>query len=407
MDFDVHYTAEQESFRKEVRDWLAANVPKDLIDPVDNMDLSENTEAIYTRGMAFRRILGEKGWLAPAYPKEYGGGGLGVDQQMVIAEELAEYDLPGIALGDTGTGIGGAAIMVWGTEEQKQRFLPPILKGEVVTWQVFTEPNAGSDLASMQTTAIREGDEFVFNGSKHFVGQPHKPDFLYALAVTDPNAPRHQNIGAFMVPVDTTGVTLGYMDLIGGGGKRTIFFDNARVSASQLIGGERDGWKVAQATLELEHGGSGRLLDRDNFLGKMIDYCRETKYNGESISKDPDYREYILEAYIGYQTNRLLGLRNYWMRGAHKRFSYEGSQYSMNRKVYGPKLAEFMLKTMGPQVLVTRKDPKWALDGGRFENYQRQSIVTPHPGGTLEVQKLIVARRLGVSRTREEGKEYF
>jgi 3-oxocholest-4-en-26-oyl-CoA dehydrogenase alpha subunit len=225
------------------------------------------------------------------------------------------------------------------------------------------------------------------------------------LAVTDPNAPRHQNIGAFLVPADTPGVTLGSMDLVGAA-KRTVFFDNARVPASQLIGGESDGWKVAQSTLELEHGGSGRIVDRDQFMAKLLEHCRTTKHNGHPISQDAEYREYLLEAYIKYQVNRLLGMRNYWMRSARKRFAYEGSQFSANRKVFGPKLAEVMLKTVGPQALVSHNDPKWALDEGKWSQYQMDAIRIPHPGGTLEVQKLIMARRIGVSRTREEGKDY-
>jgi alkylation response protein AidB-like acyl-CoA dehydrogenase len=159
--------------------------------------------------------------------------------------------------------------------------------------------------------------------------------------------------------------------------------------------------------LELEHGGSGAIVDRNQYLDKLLEYCRTTKHNGEPISKDPEYREHLLEAYIGYQTNRLMGLRNYWMRSARKRFSYEGSQYSMNRKIYGPRLAEIMLKTVGPMALVTTKEPKWAIDEGRWAQYQQDAIRIPHPGGTLEVQKLIIARRLGVSRTREEGKDYM
>ncbi|MBM2826570.1 MAG: hypothetical protein HW403_634 [Dehalococcoidia bacterium] len=407
MDFELHYTHEQEEFRKEVREWLGANVPSDLKSPVNTGDLKENSEERYWKAREFRRKLGEKGWLAPVFPKEYGGGGMNVSQAMVLEEELASHDLPGTALGDLGLNLAAPAMMVWGTDEQKRRFLPPILKGEVATWQVFTEPNAGSDLASMQTTAIREGDEFVFNGSKHFVGSPHDVDFLYTLAVTDPAAPRHQNIGAFLVPANTAGVTLGYMDLVAGGGKRTVFYDNARVPASQLIGGERDGWKVAQSTLELEHGGRGALIDKDKYMEKLLEYCRTTEYGEEPISSDPEYQEYLLQAYLGYQVNRLLGLRNYWMRGAHKRFSYEGSQGSMNRKIFGPKLAEIMLKTVGPRVLLHKDESKWSIDEGRLESFQREAIVIPHPGGTLEVQKLIIARRLGVSRTREEGKDYF
>lgn len=402
MDFEVHYTAEQEAFRNEVQTWLKDNVPPDLKGPVDEQTI---THEMFRKAIEFRTKLGAKGWYTPSWPKEYGGGGLSVEETVVITEELAALDMPNITYGDNGISTAAPGIMVWGTEEQKRRFMPPIFKGEVVTWQCFTEPEAGSDLASLRTTAIRQGDEFIVNGNKIFVGQLWDVDYLYTLAVTKPDNPRHNNIGAFLIPADLPGIALGHLDLIAGGGKRTVYFEDVHVPATTLIGGETDGWKVAQSTLEIEHGGGGAIVDRDRYMDKLLEYARTTKHNGGAVSSDPENQELLVEAYLGYQVNRLLGLRNYWMRNVRKPFTYEGSQFSLNRKVYAPRLAEIMLKVMGPYALVKGTDR--APFGGEIENYQRQAISIPHPGGSQEIQKLIMARRIGVSRTREQGAAYM
>ncbi len=271
MDFDLDYSEEQEEFRKEVRAWLETHVPRVELPP-DSADL---TEEHYEIGKAFRRDLGAKGWLAPTWPKEFGGGGLTADHAVVINEELAGYDIP--PLGDLGLVISAPAILVHGTDEQKQRYLPEILKGHAITWQVFTEPDAGSDLASLKTRGVRDGDDYVINGQKQFVGTGVTPDYLYTLVNTDPTGPRHENLSAFMVPAESKGVTIQNMDLIAGGTKRFVFFDNVRVPTDTLIGRENEGWWVAQTTVSLE-GGSGiddTAYGRVKLLDLIIQYLRE------------------------------------------------------------------------------------------------------------------------------------
>jgi len=271
MDFELDYSEEQEEFRKEVRAWLETHVPRVELPP-DSADL---TQEHYEIGKAFRRDLGAKGWLAPTWPKEFGGGGLTADHAVVINEELARYDIP--PLGDLGLVISAPAILVHGTDEQKQRYLPEILKGHAITWQVFTEPDAGSDLASLKTRGVRDGDDYLINGQKQFVGTGVTPDYLYTLVNTDPTGPRHENLSAFMVPAESKGVTIQNMDLIAGGTKRFVFFDNVRVPADTLIGHENEGWWVAQTTVSLE-GGSGiddTAYGRVKLLDLIIQYLRE------------------------------------------------------------------------------------------------------------------------------------
>ena len=272
MDFEVGmtYTDEQQAFRKEVRTFLDANVPAD---PKQREAMSIGGGR---GGHEFARKLGEKGWFVPTVARELGGGGLTPNHAVVLNEELGRLNL-----GAVSPGILAPAIMIHGTEEQKKRFVVPWMRGEVNNWQVFTEPEAGSDLASLRTRGVRDGDEWVVNGSKQFISGGGKPDWLFTLVNTNPEAPRHENISLLMINARTPGVTIQQMDMIGmepgGGGQHFVFFDNVRVPSENLIGDEGKGWSMANTTLELEHGGSGNVGGNDlrsEFLGKIIGYLK-------------------------------------------------------------------------------------------------------------------------------------
>ncbi len=243
MDFETHYTEEQKRFREQVQAWLQDHAPS-VEGARDEADMTEDQRQELRE---FRRNLGAKGWLAPTWPKEVGGGGLTPADAVVLNEEIALRNLP--LPYDLGLRLGAPAIMVHGTEEQKEEFLPAILQGEITTWQVFTEPEAGSDLASLKTRGARDGDEYVVNGSKQFVGHVgSRPDFLYTLVNTAPEAPRHENISAFLIPAGLPGVSIVPMDLVGGA-KQFVFFDNVRVPRKYLIGQENKGWMIVNTTL--------------------------------------------------------------------------------------------------------------------------------------------------------------
>jgi alkylation response protein AidB-like acyl-CoA dehydrogenase len=406
MNFELEYTSDQESFRTDVRSWLNGVIPGDLDFPVDAGDMSYDQ---YLKRRDIGRALGEKGWLWPTAPVEYGGGGLTVDQAIIIDEEVEQRGLTLPPYYDSGGRLGGASIMVWGSDEQKAHFLPPIFKGEVRTWQLLTEPNAGSDLAGVQTTAIRDADEYVINGQKIFVGSNHGAEQSWMITVTDPNGERHKNLSWFIVPMDLPGITVMPMDLLTTGGeggagtgeKNTIFFDNVRVPAFNLIGEENDGWRVASTHLELEHGGGGSLR-RNNLVDRLIAFCKETHRNGQPLSKDMDVRDSLVDIYIEAETSRLFALRNYWQAATKQPRSYEGPQSSYHRKTSALRIAEGIMEILGPYSLTS--DPKWGPLGGSIELHQRSSIVGLHPGGTADIQKVIMARRIGIGRsTREEA----
>ncbi|MEK9135580.1 MAG: acyl-CoA dehydrogenase family protein, partial [Bacteroidota bacterium] len=284
------------------------------------------------------------------------------------------------------------------SEEQKKKFLTPILRGEACVWQLFTEPEAGSDLASLKSRAVEDGDDFIVNGNKIFVGEKFYTDYLYTLAVTDPTAPRHNNMGAFLIPVDLSGITITYLDLMTGV-KRAVYFEDVRVPKEYLIGGKTQGWWVANSTLEVEHGGGGRVAPRNRIVDELIAYAKKSRRQGRSLINEPLVQQRLADAYISAHIGSLLGLRNYWMRNSGERGSYEGSQSSLHGKTFSPKLGLSVLQTLGPWALID--DPQLAPARGEFENQQRQSVST-HPGGTPEIQKVIMARRIGMSRTPTE-----
>ena len=400
MDFEPTYTPEQEEFRQEVRDWLAENVSPDIAHPPDSINITEEQYQL-RRGLG--RKLGEKGWLWATAPEEYGGGGLSLDHAVVIEEEVDSYGLTIPPYYDSGGRLGGASIMVWGTEEQKQTFLPPIFRGEVRTWQLLTEPEAGSDLANAKMSADRDGDEYVINGQKIYVGSSLGCDYMWTITCTDNEAPRHQNLGWFMIPADLPGITIQPMELLisggesgaGSGVKNTVFFDNVRVPAFNLIGGENEGWKVATTHLELEHGTGGRI-GRNWLVDHLFEYCRENQRNGQPLTKDPDVRDKLIDVYIEAEIARLFNLRNYWMRHSKAEITYEGPQASYWRKMSGLRMSQSILDILGPSALTF--DPQWGAAEGHMEAHQRSAIVAIHPGGTADIQKLIMARRIGIGR---------
>ncbi|MFC1965892.1 acyl-CoA dehydrogenase family protein [Chloroflexota bacterium] len=408
MNFELEYTKEQEEFRREVREWLEKNIPEGLVQSVNSEDQSHER---YQNQRELGRRLGAKGWLRPMHPKEYGGGEMSLGKAIIIEEEMDRYDLTLPPYYDSGASFGGASILVWGTEEQKKVFLPPICRGEVRSWLLETEPEAGSDLANVQTLAVRDRDEYVINGHKTFIGSSHGADWFWLICRTDPKAPRHENLSCFIFPSDLPGITIQPMDLFAVGGeagagsgiKNNIYLDNVRVPAFNLIGGENQGWKVAQASLELQHGGGGRIT-RLKLVDHLFDYCRNAKRNGKPLSKDPHVRDLLVEVYTEAEILRLFGLRNFWLTWAHRPRSYEGSQFSYYRKTAGPRMALAIQRILGPYSLAN--DPQWSPADGELELHQKRSIVALHGGGTTDIQKIKMSRRIGIGRAvKEEAKK--
>jgi alkylation response protein AidB-like acyl-CoA dehydrogenase len=300
---DLAYTPEAETFRTEIRAWLADNLPPGWFD--EGFELSADARARFNE--EWPRKLYEGGWICATWPQEYGGKGLSVMQGVVLSEEFARAKAPLRAdfFGDT---LVGPTILQWGTEEQKREFLPKILRGEMRWCQGFSEPNSGSDLASLKTSAVLDGDEWVINGQKVWTTGGHHADYCFLLTRTDPDGPKHKGISYLLVPMRQPGVEVrGIVQPDGTAEFCEVFFDNARCPKDNVVGGVNNGWKVANSTLAFERGMSAttgyRRFEEEYRL--MLDEARAA-----GVSDDPIVRQRLTRYYTKIQILRINGLRS-------------------------------------------------------------------------------------------------
>ncbi|MDO8749546.1 MAG: acyl-CoA dehydrogenase family protein [Dehalococcoidia bacterium] len=397
MDFEHTYTKEQEQFRKEVRTWLEANVPEKMKMPLDEDDF---TEEMYLFWREKHKEMAARGWLFPTLPKQYGGGGLSPELAIVLTDELSRFRAQGPFTIDFIT----PAILVWATEEQKQKFLVPILKGEKIAWQKFTEPKSGSDLASYQSSAVKDGDDWIMNGSNVFVsGNPaDRPDYLYGPMLTDRDAPRHRNLGYFLIPAQAPGVTIRKMNLVSGSGQNFVFMDNVRVPGDHLIGGDHQGWQVAMTSSEKEHGGEGSIFRSEGPIENLVSYVQERRRQGVSPGGNLVLQQKIAEAHIEERIADVLNKRTAWMYHAGQEINWEGANTQFYSRESGLRQVGRVRDVMGMYALLGTGD-QLAPHGGRQEVNQRTSFILQHGAGSLNIAKVVIARRIGISRTRERA----
>jgi 3-oxocholest-4-en-26-oyl-CoA dehydrogenase alpha subunit len=398
MDFNV--SAEPPNvveFRKEVSAWLSEQMRgHEHLRWSASWSTRENDEEYkFRRGLAEK--LGAKGWLFPIYPEEYGGAGLTVDHQMVLETELFKYGLNLSHAFYTLARIVAPVLIRWGTEEQKREFLPAITRAEICVWQVLTEPHGGSDVANCQTKAIRDGDDYIVNGQKVMVGHHLPPDYLWTLVCTNPQGKRHENLGWLHIPANLPGITIQHMYLMMGI-KNAVFFDNVRVPAKYLVGGENNGWKVASTHMELEHGGDGRV-SVDPVVERVVEYCQKNHVGGKPLIEDDKVRDVIADIMIELNTLRRFNQRNFWHRFAKIPHPYGGVQQRYFQRTARLRNGERLQQIMGTDALVQDLSVHEVVD---FEYCVRSGPGQLHGGGTLDTDRLIFARRLGLGRPTQE-----
>ena len=300
---DLTYPPEAEAFREEVRAWLHDNLPEGWFDA--GHEMSSDERAAFNREWPAK--LHEGGWICATWPEEYGGKGLTTMQGVALAEEFADARAPMRAdfFGDT---LVGPTILQWGTEEQKQEFLPKILRGETRWCQGFSEPNSGSDLASLTTTAVLDGDEWVINGQKVWTTQGHHADYCFLLTRTEPDAPKHKSISYLLVPMRQAGVEVrGITQPDGTAEFCEVFFDDARCPRDNVVGDVNNGWKVANSTLAFERGMSATTGYR-RFEEEYRQMVAAATANGAIAA--PPLRQRLMAYYTKIQILRINGLRS-------------------------------------------------------------------------------------------------
>jgi alkylation response protein AidB-like acyl-CoA dehydrogenase len=277
----------EDAFRHQVRDWVAANYPPEIRNPAKRLHWNENS--------VWYLKLAEQGWLCPGWPKEHGGMGLTAAKQLIMLDEFERYGCA--RLNDQGILMVGPLLMAHGTPEQQAFHLPKILSGEYVWCQGYSEPNAGSDLASLRTRAERDGDHWVINGQKIWTSMAMDANWIYVLARTDPKAKKQEGIGFFLVPMDTQGITVRPLTTLDLNEEfAETFFDDVRVPAANLVGLPSKGWSMAKALLGFERIFVGspkqsayalaRLRDLANRLGVWEDAAFQARYTAHRMDVD-------------------------------------------------------------------------------------------------------------------------
>ncbi len=300
---DLAYTPDTEAFRIEIREWLEKNLPPGW--GGQGFEMPPGERKVFNEQWPKKLYAG--GWICATWPQEYGGKGLTTMQGVVLAEEFARVKAPMRAdfFGDT---LVGPTILQWGTEQQKKEFLPRILNGSVRWCQGFSEPNSGSDLASLKTTAVLDGDEWIINGQKVWTTGGHHADYCFLLTRTDPEAPKHKGISYLLVPMRQDGVEVrGITQPDGTAEFCEVFFTHAHCPKDNVVGGVNNGWKVANSTLAFERGQSAttgyrRFEDEYKFL------VEHAASNG--VLDDPLVRQRLMKYYTKIQLLRINGLRS-------------------------------------------------------------------------------------------------
>ena len=386
MDFEIPYTEEQQRFRREVQAWLEANIPEEMKAPTDPRD---RTEEQYWFWREKHKELAKMGWLYPTYPKEYGGGGLSGGHEAIIQEEFFHARVVPPFTND----VLLPTLLVWATEEQKQMFLVPILKAEQVAFQKFTEPKSG---------AVLDGDEWVLNGENRFVTGRGDPDWLFGPMLTEPEAPRHHNLGYFMIPYPSPGLQMGRMSLVHGDMQNYVFLDDVRVPRDHLIGGDHEGWQVTNTTLEKEHGGRGMAFTVDRAVDSVVRFMQERRQKGESPGGDPVVQQLAVESYLDAHVHTLLEKRTYWMYQNRVEMSWEGPLTNIFRRQQRLNNTRRARDVMKMHTLLGTQDPQAPFEGIPKVD-QRATFPMGFGAGGLTITKVIIARRLGISRTKERA----
>lgn len=391
MDFRL--TDEQRALRAEAREWLATELGPDWTgEDVDIVDTD------WERALAFNRRLAAKGWMAPHWPERFGGQGWSHVQHLLLTEQLVYHRAP--AGGRLfGPSMVGPTLMIYGTPEQQARHLPPIRDGAVTWCQGFSEPGAGSDLASLQTRAVRDGDDFVINGHKVWTTNAHHADWMILLARTDPEAPKHRGISYLLVDMTTPGISVRpLINIVGRHEFNEVYFDDVRVPAANLVGEENRGWYVATTTLDLERSSIAAMANGRRLLDDLIAYTRATSRDGRPIFDQARVRRVLAEMEIEVELGRLLSYRVAWLQSGGAVPSAEASQAKLYAAELSQRVAQHGMRVLGLHGALHERSQHAAVLG-RFQTAYLWSVSQTYAGGSVEIQRGIIATRgLGLPR---------
>jgi alkylation response protein AidB-like acyl-CoA dehydrogenase len=398
LPVDLSYSAEDQAYRGKVRTWFDQNTPGPL--------------HTHQQRREWHRKLYDAGFIGMGWPKAYGGWEARPIEQAIVGEEMARRNVPG---GVNGLGIGfiGPTLIVHGTEAQKQRYVRRILTAEEIWCQLYSEPNAGSDLAGLRTSAIKEsfpdGDYYVVNGQKVWTSSAHLADFAVLLARSDPDVPKHRGISYFIFDMHAPGVEVRPLKQITGNAEfNEVFFDNVKVPAENLIGSEGQGWELAQTTLGFERGGNllGRVTHHQTGLARLVEVCGQTARNGGTALDDEVVRQKLGQMLVEVQVLHSAALR---LLSRAEKGQRPGPESSIDKLFYSEmdkRHQEVIQSILGPfgqledlptELALSPEAPE-DIDGTWVYNFLRSRAGTIYSGSS-EIQKNIIGERvLGLPR---------
>ena len=375
---DLRFTDEQEAFRTEVRSWLEANIPSEATEPMD-------TEVGFEQHRAWERKLFDAGWSVVSWPEKYGGRDASIIEWLIFEEEYYLSGAPG-RVNTNGITLLGPTLFEWGTEEQKDRFFPKMASGEEIWAQGWSEPNSGSDLASLATRAIRDGDHYVVNGQKTWCSRGAWADWIFCIVRTDPESERHRGLSYLLVPADSEGLTrvpVGRLD--GEPAFAELFFEDCRVPVENLLGEEGQGWNVAMATASSERGLNLRAPGRFMAAAERL----TSLFRSLDDSTDPALRAEVANAWIKAQAYRWQTYATAARLSAGGQMGSEASYMKVWWSELDVELHATALRLLGERGELASE---W-MSGYLF------ALSGPIYAGTNEVQRNIIAERvLGLPR---------
>ncbi len=389
---EFKFTAEDEEFRGELRAFMKAELPDTWegagrYPEDDDWDLNQD----------IRRKMAEKGWLTMHWPVEYGGQKASPVKSAIFNEEIAYMRAPGRDI--FGVRMLGPTLMIHGTEEQKRTHLTPVARGEVQWCQGYSEPESGSDLASLSTRAVRDGDDLVINGAKVWTTLAHRADWIMLLTRTDPDAPKHRGISFVLLDMKTPGVSVRpIINMAGGHEFNQVTFDNVRVPRANVVGEEDRGWYVAVTLLDFERSGIDYSASARRILDDTREFATETKRNGQPLMEIPWVRNLMADRYIDCEVARLMAYNVAYMQSQDIIPTKEASM----SKVFGSetvqRVTEASLDILGMYGTLSREE-KWAPLKGRVQEHWMNAFAGTIAAGTSEIQRNIIAGRgLGLPR---------
>ncbi len=402
MDFND--TPEEAAWRGEVRDFLEKEHPSEMRRAGGGRGAGPGAEegGLFRSGnegepmKRWRNALASRGWVAPAWPKEYGGAGLDTKKQFIMNEEFAEFGASNV--GGFGVMMFGPTLIVHGTEDQKKEHLPGILNGTVQWCQGWSEPNAGSDVASVQTRAIKDGDDYVVNGQKIWTTGAQFADMMYMLARTDPDAPKHRGISYFMLDMKAPGVTVRpLVTMAGAASFNEVFFENVRVPARNRLGEENRGWYIGTTTLDFERSSIGSAVGIRKQLEGIIRFVKDNPKLAVGAKKH-ETKAALADRWIESLVARMMSYRVVSMQNAGLIPNHEASMCKLFTSEMGQRIAALGMKIAGPYAMIIGGKPEYAT-AGRYGVGYVAAVASTIAGGTSEIQRNIMAQRgLGLPR---------